>query len=371
MRKVMVPVLLLLIATMLFSSCMNDDALRDFHRMVDRHNEKAVFVVNEGNFMYGNASLTFYNPKSGDVQNDVFYHANALPLGDVAYSMQICDSLGYIVVNNSGKIYIMNVNTFRYTGKITGFTSPRHLLFLSDTKAYVSDLYARSISIINPKLRKITGHINLANHQSMFNQHPSEQMIRYGNFVFTNAWSYDDKILVIDSRVDQLIDSIRVTKQPNSMVIDKNGKLWVLSDGGYQGSRFGQECPALTRINPINRKIERVYVFNDSLASPNSLVMNPQRDTLYFLYNSWAGAALTHAGLYTMSITDTQLPLLPLVEQQNRLFYSLDVDPSSGKLYLSDAIDFMQRGNVMVFSSGGTLIDQFKAGIIPAAFCFK
>jgi len=265
----------------------------------------------------------------------------------------------------------MNVNNFRYVGKITGFTSPRHILFLNSQKAYVSDLYARSISIINPELRKITGHINLANHQSMFNQHPSEQMIRYGDFVFTNAWSYDDKILVIDSRLDQLVDSIRVTKQPNSMAIDKNGKLWVLSDGGYQGSRYGQEFPALTRINPINRKIERVYVFNDSLASPNSLVMNPQRDTLYFLYNSRAGAALTHAGLYTMGITDTQLPLVPLVEQQNHLFYSLGVDPSSGKLYLSDAIDFMQRGTVMVFSSGGTLIHQFKAGIIPADFCFK
>ncbi len=355
----------------ILSSCMNDEALRDFHRLVVRHDEKAVFIVNEGNFMYGNSSLTFYDPKSGDVQNDIFYNTNALPLGDVACSMQIRDSLGYIVVNNSGKIYIINVNTFRYVGKITGFTSPRHILFLNKTKAYVSDLYARAISIVNPETRQITGQIDLNNHQADFNQHSSEQMIRFGDFVFTNAWSYDNKILVIDSRTDRLVDSIRVTKQPNSMVLDKNGKLWVMSDGGFQGSLYGQEMAALTRIDPISRKVEQVYPFADSLASPNNLAINPGHDSLYFLYNSWAGSRISDAGLYKMAITGTQLPVEPLIKQNNRLFYALGIDSSSGNIYLSDAKDFVQGGEVLFYSPGAVLIDHFKAGIIPAAFCFK
>ncbi len=353
------------------SSCMNDDALRDFHRLVVRHNEKAVFIVNEGNFMYGNASLTFYDPRSGDVLNDIFYNTNALPLGDVAYSMQIRDSLAYIVINNSGKIYIMNVNNFRYVGKITGFTSPRHILFLSKTKAYVSDLYARAISIVNPVTRQITGKIDINNHSQNFNQHSSEQMIRFGDFVFTNSWSYDDKILVIDSRTDRLVDSITVAKQPNSMVLDRNNKLWVLSDGGFPGSRYGQDLAALTRIDVQSRKVEKVFTFRDSLASPNGLAMNPRLDSLYFLNNSWAGGNVANAGLYVMGVDDNQLPDSPLIAQNSRLFYALGIDPSSGHIYLSDAIDFVQRGEVLVYSQRAILLDSLRAGIIPSAFCFR
>jgi len=363
--------LIFIVLMALLSSCMNDDALRDFHRLVVRHDEKAVFIVNEGNFMYGNASLTFYNPKSGEVQNDIFYNTNALPLGDVAYSMQIRDSLAYIVVNNSGKIYIMNVNNFRYVGKITGFTSPRHILFLNSHKAYVSDLYARSISIIDPETRQITGKIDIDDHTHDFNRHSSEQMIRFGDFVFTNSWSYDNKILIIDSRTDRLVDSITVAKQPNSMALDKNNKLWVLSDGGFQGSKYGRAMAALTRIDANSRKVEKVFLFADSLASPNGLTMNPALDSLYFLYNSWAGGKIARAGLYVMAVNDLQLPGEPVISQNNRMFYALGIDPSSGHIYLSDAIDFVQRGKVLIYSQRSVLLDSLRAGIIPSAFCFR
>lgn len=62
--------------------------------------------------------------------------------------------------------------------------------------------------------------------------------------------SYNDKdVIKVDTETDKVVDSLSVTRQPNSMVLDKNGKLWVLSDGGYAGSPYGQDQATLIRID--------------------------------------------------------------------------------------------------------------------------
>ena len=325
-----------------------------------------VFISNEGNFMYGNASLSMYNKKTREVINDVFYKQNGVPLGDVAQSMQVRNGLLYVVINNSGKIYVLNMGkyphlpAFEYVGKVTGLTSPRYIHFLSDTKAYVTDLYAKAITIFNPETLEVTGMIDVNNHSTKFYQHPTEQMVQYDKFVFTNCWSYDNKILVIDSDKDEVVDSITVGLQPTSLVMDKYNKIWTVTDGGYEGSPYGQEASSLWKIDAATRKVEKNFYFEKG-SWASEVKLNGSKDTLFYI----------NRGIWRMPVTANELSDEAFIPKgKTNLFYGINIDPVSSEIYVIDAIDYQQPGVVYRISSKGMPIDTFKVGIIPGEALF-
>lgn len=353
--------LILLIAGFALTFCKESPVETVFF---DFSGDKGVYIVNEGNFMYGNSSLSFYNPDTKRVYNQVFQARNGAPLGDVAQSISFWKNKAYIVVNNSGKIYVVDSGTAEFKGSVSGLSSPRFVHFINSEKAYVTDLYARKISIFNPETFQVTGVIPVSNSKSEFNQHSTEQMIQYKNLVFANCWSYDEKLLVIDSDTDVLIDSIEVMKQPNSMVIDRNNKIWVLCDGGFEGSPFGYEQAGLMKIDAETREIERSFRFAKG-AYPINLCLNATKDTLLFL----------NMHVWKMAVTDKKLPDQPFIVSENTSlyggFYSLSINPENSEIYVGDAIDHRQNGIVHRYSPSGKLIDEFRVGISPGDFAFK
>lgn len=310
--------------------------------------QRGVFIVSEGNFTWENASLAFYDPATRQVEQEVFLRANGMKLGDVAQSMTIHRGRGYVVVNNSGVVYVIDPATFRIQGFIEGVVSPRYIHFPNDTTAYITDLYDARITVIDTRNNSIRRRIGMNGHKS------TEQMAQWGDEVFVNCWSYDDKILVVDAAADRLVDSIRVGYQPSSLVVDRRGKLWTATDG-----RAG-EPPALYRIDAATRQIEQTFLFAAD-SHPSELTLNGTRDTLYYIDRS----------IWRMPVTAESLPEEPFLPYAGTIFYGLAVDPLTSEVYVADAIDYQQHGAVYRFTARGAAVDTVRAGIIPGAFCFK
>lgn len=317
-----------------------------------------LFITNEGNFQYGNASLSYYDPATNKVQNEVFFRANGMKLGDVAQSMSIYDNKGWIMVNNSHVIFAIDLNTFKEVGRITNLTSPRYIHFISPQKAYVTQIWDNRIFIVNPSTYTITGYITVPD--MAMESGSTEQMVQYGKYVYCNCWSYQNRIIKIDTETDQVVDQLTVGIQPTSLVLDRYNKMWTITDGGYEGSPYGHEAPSLYCIDAETFTIEKQFKFKFG-DWPSEVQLNGTGDLLYWI----------NKDIWCMDVTANRLPVRPFLKYKNTLYYGLTVNPHNGEVYVADAIDYQQQGMIYRYSTEGKLLDEFYVGIIPGAFCWK
>ena len=343
------------LATLLLTSCMkweygNEESFEAA--------SSGLFITNEGNFQYGNASLSFYDPATRTIENEVFYRANGMKLGDVAQSMIVHNGVGWVVVNNSHVVFAIDLNTFCEVGRITNLTSPRYMHFVSDEKAYITQIWDNRITVVNPRTYQITGYIDCP--EMTMETGSTEQMVQWGDYVYVNCWSYQNRILKIDTRTDTVVDELEVGIQPTSLVLDRNGKIWTITDGGYEGSPYGYEAPSLYRIDAETFRVEREFPFvlGDD---PSEVQINGAGDRIYWLNDD----------VWEMDVEAERLPVRPFLEQRETIYYGLTIDPRSGEVYVADAIDYQQQGMIYRYSPAGELIDEFYVGIIPGAFCWK
>jgi len=315
-----------------------------------------IFVVNEGNFNWGNATVSYIDQGTGKVEQDIFGKANQRALGDVAQSMRIFKQYGLVLLNNSNKVEVVNLKDFKSVKSISGFNSPRYLEVIDSTKAYVTNLQ-QDISVINLQTLTIEKTIKTPTW--------TEGMIRFDHFIFvTSVGEYylsnafrKAKIYIIDTDKDLIVDSIHTGKEPLGIAIDKKQKIWVMCTGGYD--HF--EAPSLMRIDPALHIVEKTYFFPSTGSVPSRLCMNQAGDTLYYI----------RGGVYQMPVTSSELPAEPIINSEGRLFYGLSVDPKTGNLFVSDAIDYVQNGMVYQYNAqNGQQINSFTAGRIPGSFCF-
>lgn len=323
------------IASICFTSCKDEEPVPD----VDK--SKQVLLSNEGNFGQGNGSLSIYYPKGNLVSNKAFESINQEKLGDVFQSIEQIGNDYYFVVNNSGKIVISSF-VYQKRGEITGFTSPRYIIPVTESKAYVTDLFSNHIYVVDLDSRTITDSIAVSGW--------CERGLTYNNSVWVTSPA-GEYMYEIDATSDQLVDSVKVGQGNGAVILDKNNQLWVTASG-----IFGENKGFIASVDPETKEVTQSKELDGSVSG---LVYNSITHTLYFL----------NGGVNAASVGPDINPQV-IYTKPNANFYAVGLDPEEQEIYVSDALDFQQSSTITRLDLNGNTLDEFKAGVATGNFFF-
>lgn len=355
--------LFLLAATAFFTSCEEEKPAPE------PPTTEGVFIGNEGAFTGGTGSLSIYNPAVKEVNNYIYQKANTEPMGNTLNHLLVDDGEVFLVLNGLGQVLIIDADTYKLKNRITGFSSPRQIVKVAPHKFYISDWLEEGVVVYN----RNTGAIKTTIKTGL----GPEQMLVYDDMVFvanSGGPDADSTITVIDAKADTVMRQIVVGHKPNSMQMAPDTSLWVLCSGIADFSNpFNSTSGSLVSIplgfdslmyNIDTLAIRDSLVFVDNQQKPIRLTSNEDGSEMYFLDN------FSGASLYRFD-AGADIPRLPLSPFITGSFYGIGYDEINKEIYLSDAKDFQQNGEVMRYGDDGAQKDVFKTGIIPSSFGFK
>ena len=347
----------ILVCAWMITSCektKNDDT-------VSFHLSKGFFIVNEGAFGQSNGEVSFISDDGSQKITKLFKMINSRALGDVIQSMKIIDDKGYIVANNSQKIEVVSMDNFKSIGVITGLSSPRYMLKVSNGKAYVSDWIANNIKIIDLNSNTITGTIATGN--------GPEQLLMLNDKVYvTNVGGFgnDSTLTVINTLTNTVVTTVQTGVNPNSLSLDANGRLWILCGGtlgpDYLANTADDIGGKLIKMDTATNMVLNTFYFGQG-EHPLKITINQNKTKLYFL----RGSSAYTGTVCVMDLNATSLPATPLI---NREFYGLGVNPENENI-VGGIGSFSTDSWVLRYNSSGVLSDSLKVGIGPNGFAFN
>lgn len=318
-----------------------------------------VYITNEGAFGNANGSVTLFDKTSNTATANLFQNANGRALGDVVESMTVAGNSGYVVVNNSNKVEVVSLPSFRSAATISTVTQPRYMVANTTTnRGYITEWLSSTagrVSVIDLGSNAVVGTLPTGRYP--------EKPLLYNNIVYVPN-SDENTLTLIDAAQQKVTSTLTVSDGPGSLVADKNGNIWVLCSGI---TRYQNQPPyavisstpgALIRFSPGAPTQQLVLPFAAS-SSPSGLRISPDGSQLYYHIGKRA---------YRMDVTATTLPTTPFLQRTFSAlsaFYGFDIDPKDNTLYVLNA-SFTGPSQLVRYrlsATTATPIDSFSTGI--------
>ena len=341
---------------------------------------KALYILNEGSMGENNASLSCLNLESGNLCEDLYAPINGTPLGDVANDIIVTEKYMIIAINASNIIE-----------------------FCSHDGKHIAGIEAV------PACRKLAVD-------------PAEKNL------FVTSWANGGEVVKLDLENFSVKARVKVGYEPEGIAY-YNGRLYVansggnayLGDHGYEKSISVVDAASMREIKRVDTGMMNLYgafVQNDKYpqyllvnacgdygANPaGSFIFDCENERLVESFNFPSTYAAVHEGIfYTMgsnydwasnsfnwyiktininasgsapgsasvSISDGIISdeltgtIKSLISP-----YGIHID-NQGKVYLTDAVDYKNRGLLYRFDKEGRFIDKQIAGVCPGHFAEK
>lgn len=320
------------------------------------------FVLNQGNFGRGNASVSFIS-NGFELEDNIFSAVNpGMILGDTAQDMGLVGSLAYIVLNNSHKIEIVDRYTFKHIATIEdGLDNPRYIAF-ANGKAFVTNWGDPAVTT-DDFVAVIDLGSNTVIAEKAVAEGP-ERIIAEGGKLYVahkGGYGYNNKISVMNAGTNAVETTITVGYVPEGLKA-VNGKLYVLNGGVPSWAvTIPESSGSLMVINLANNTVATTLQFGGTTAHPANLQI--EGNAIYYTLG---------AEIHKMALTASTLPSTPLFTVAEPGAYGVDGFAVKGDhIYVGNAGNFTAGGKVFVHSLTGGLQHTFTAGIGPVGFYFN
>ena len=300
------------------------------------------FISNEGNFGDQDANVSYITRDLNYKQDNVFSSANnGEILGDVLQTIRFYGDYGFLVVNNSNKIVVVNRYTFKKVAEITEqIHQPRSIAFAN------GNIYVTNYDFAATQNVTVYKASDLSFVKKIDFTEPVEQIVEAGGNIFVQNASYGfgNKITYVNTSTNTIQSEVIVPNGDITKTISAGNRIYTIASTAtdsyiYKISSTGT-LDATTVLTGI----------------PNAT--NLQIDNGKFYFSS-------ANKIYSMDITSTTVPTTPLVTAvDGGLYYTLyGFNVIDGKIFTSDVKGFTQASEITVYNaSNGVKISTFTAG---------
>ncbi|MDD6890968.1 MAG: YncE family protein [Bacteroidales bacterium] len=306
-----------------------------------------LYILNEGLFNLNNSTLSKYSFASGTFVPDYFTTLNRRGLGDTANDMNSYGGKLYVVVNVSSTVEVVDMNTGRSLRQIpfrtdTGSSRQPRAIAFHEGKAYVCS-YDGTVARIDTSTLEIDGWTTAG-------RNPEDLCVQDDKLYVANSggldWEgvgVDRTVSVIDLQTFRELKQIEVGPNPGRILPGPDHTVWVaihgeaIEEGRYQ----------LAKINTLTDTC--VEVFDEP-------VMDFAVDySTAYLYNYDYATQQTAFKVFDLQAGTVIRPTFITDGTRIERPYSIQVNPYSGNVYITEAYNYQLDGDVYCFTPQGQL----------------
>lgn len=332
------------------------------------------YLLNEGNMGSNKSTLDYFDATTGVYRRNIFADANpTVPkeLGDVGNDLKIYGSRLYAVINCSNKVEVMDAASCRRIGQIN-IPNCRFIAF-NGRYAYVTS-YAGPV-VITPDYKQIgyVAKVDTATMAVVDTVHvgfqPDQLAVAGGKIYVANSGgymvpNYENHVSVIDIATFTRERDIEVAINLEHVVADSHGCIWISSRGDYY-----DVAPKLFCYDTVtDRIIAEIEVAVGSVWLDS--------DKLFIVGSGWRQASMSRTASYAVVdvVSRTKISdgfITDGTDKKIKIPYGVAVNPDTKEIYVTDARNYVNPGDIYCFSPSGELKWSAVTGDIPAHFAFR